>query len=82
VLVVPGNIDNPECTGSNQLIRDGATWWRAVEHILHEVEPLLTLAGGAVEVDGAKPIGPRASALTGSREAGLPDARRCAAHRR
>ena len=27
--------------------------------------PLLTLAGGAVAVDGAKPMGPRASALSG-----------------
>jgi DNA processing protein len=65
VLVVPGNIDNPECAGSNQLIRDGATLVASLEHILHEVEPLLTLAGGAVAVDGAKPIGPRASALSG-----------------
>ena len=65
VLVVPGNIDNPECTGSNQLIRDGATLVASVEHILQEVEPLLTLAGGAIALDGAKPLGPRASALTG-----------------
>ena len=65
VLVVPGTIDNPECSGSNQLIRDGATLVASVEHILHEVEPLLILAGGAVAVDGAKPLGPRASALTG-----------------
>ena len=62
VLVLPGSIDNPECAGSNQLIRDGATLVASVDHILEEVEPLLTLSKGA----GAAPKeSPRAAALTG-----------------
>ena len=63
VLVIPGPIDNPECSGSNQLIRDGATLVASIDHILEEVEPLMTMAqgmsgGGAIE-------NPRATALSG-----------------
>ena len=63
VLVIPGPIDNPECTGSNQLIRDGATLVASIEHILEEVEPLMTLAGGA-SAQGVTES-PRAASLTG-----------------
>ncbi len=63
VLVIPGPIDNPECAGSNQLIRDGATLVASLDHILEEVEPLLTLANG---MNGGGPIeNPRATALSG-----------------
>lgn len=63
VLVIPGPIDNPECAGSNQLIRDGATLVASIEHILEEVEPLMTLAQG---VTGGAPVeNPRAAALSG-----------------
>ncbi len=65
VLVVPGPIDQPECQGSNQLIRDGATLVASVEHLLEEVEPLMTLARGAATIDGKPPPSPRAEALTG-----------------
>ncbi len=63
VLVIPGPIDNPECSGSNQLIRDGATLVASIDHILEEVEPLMTMAqgmsgGGVIE-------NPRAAALSG-----------------
>jgi DNA processing protein len=62
VLVVPGPIDNPECVGSNQLIRDGATLVASLDHILEEVEPLMTLSKGA----GPMPQdNPRAASLTG-----------------
>ncbi len=50
VLVVPGPIDNPECFGSNKLIRDGATLVGSLEDILEEVDPLLTLAGGGEQL--------------------------------
>jgi DNA processing protein len=63
VLVVPGPIDNPECSGSNQFIRDGATLVASVDHILEEVEPLMTLARG--NASGAIAGNPRASALSG-----------------
>lgn len=63
VLVIPGPIDNPECAGSNQLIRDGATLVAGVDHILEEVEPLMTLAQG---MTGGQPVeNPRAAALSG-----------------
>ncbi len=64
VLVLPGNIDNPESVGSNQLIRDGATLVTSVEQILDEVEPLMTLARGSL---GGAPVpdSPRAAALSG-----------------
>jgi len=65
VMVVPGNIDNPECAGSNQLIRDGATLVASLEHILQEVEPLLTLAGGAQAVTQGQARSPRVNALSG-----------------
>jgi DNA processing protein len=65
VMVVPGNIDNPECAGSNQLIRDGATLVATLEHILQEVEPLLTLAGGAQAVTQGQARSPRVNALNG-----------------
>lgn len=38
IAVVPGEIDNPRCMGSNQLVRDGA-------HLLASVDDLLKLAG-------------------------------------
>lgn len=63
VLVIPGPIDNPECAGSNQLIRDGATLVASVDHILEEVEPLMTLANGMV--GGGPRENPRATALSG-----------------
>jgi DNA processing protein len=47
VLVVPGAIDNEESVGANRLIRDGATLVASLDHILEEVEPLLTLAQGS-----------------------------------
>jgi DNA processing protein len=61
VLAVPGPIDNPECAGSNRLIRDGATLITSLEDVLEEVEPLLTLAGGLAQTVES----PRASALSG-----------------
>jgi DNA processing protein len=63
VLVVPGPIDNPECAGSNKLIRDGATLIASLEDVLEEVEPLLTLAGGTSRLEAVE--SPRASALSG-----------------
>ncbi len=63
VLVVPGPIDNPESAGANQLIRDGATLVASLEHILEEIEPLMTLAQGAT-AEERRPS-PRAEALTG-----------------
>lgn len=64
VLVVPGPIDNPECAGSNQLIRDGATLVASLDHILEEIEPLLTLAkGGSSAPTPAEH--PRAATLSG-----------------
>jgi DNA processing protein len=62
VLVIPGTIDNPECIGSNQLIRDGATLVTGLEDILNEIEPLMTLAGGPAEQPAESP---RATALSG-----------------
>jgi DNA processing protein len=57
VMVIPGPIDTPQCTGSNQLIRDGATLVASIDDVLDEVEPLLTLARGmraeAAPGDGA-----------------------------
>jgi DNA processing protein len=64
VLVVPGAIDNPESAGANQLIRDGATLVASVEHILEEVEPLMTLAAGSA-TPGEPAPNPRAEALSG-----------------
>jgi DNA processing protein len=63
VLVIPGPIDNPECSGSNQLIRDGATLVASIEHILEEVEPLMTLAAGVTSQPATE--SPRAATLTG-----------------
>jgi DNA processing protein len=63
VLVLPGAIDNPECTGSNQLIRDGATLVASIEHILEEVEPLMTMAAGFTDQPNAP--SPRAATLSG-----------------
>lgn len=40
VFVVPGNIDNPACAGSNQLMRDGATPVSCGWDILGEYEAL------------------------------------------
>jgi DNA processing protein len=63
VLVIPGPIDNPECAGSNQLIRDGATLVASIDHILEEVEPLMTMAMGMT--GGVAVENPRAAALSG-----------------
>jgi DNA processing protein len=65
VLAVPGPIDNPECVGSNKLIRDGATLVTSLEDILEEVEPLLTLAGGANGTQQSLLENPRAAGLSG-----------------
>jgi DNA processing protein len=62
VLVLPGPVDNPECAGAHQLIRDGATLVASIDHILEEVGPLLTLSQGAPP---APADNPRAAALTG-----------------
>jgi DNA processing protein len=60
-LVLPGPIDNPECVGSNKLIRDGATLVTSIDDILEEVSPLLTLSKGTeLPVEN-----PRAAALSG-----------------
>jgi DNA processing protein len=64
VLAVPGAVDNPESIGANQLIRDGATLVTSVEHILEEVEPLMTLAQGVIS-PGQPPVNHRADALSG-----------------
>ncbi len=64
VLVVPGQIDSPECAGSNRLIRDGATLLSSVEDIFEEVPPLATLAGPLASV-AAGGRQDRSSALTG-----------------
>lgn len=62
VLVIPGSIDNPECAGSNQLIRDGATLVASLDHVLEELEPLATLAAAS----GDEPVAsPRAASLSG-----------------
>jgi DNA processing protein len=63
VLVVPGAIDNPECVGSNQLIRDGATLVASIDHILEEIEPLMTLSGGPSAQQPTE--SPRAASLSG-----------------
>jgi DNA processing protein len=63
VLVVPGPIDNPECAGSNQLIRDGATLVASLDHVLEEIEPLLTLAQAGTGQTPAE--SPRAATLSG-----------------
>lgn len=62
VLVVPGPIDNPECAGSNQLIRDGATLVASLDHVLEELEPLATLAAAST---GQPAESPRAASLSG-----------------
>lgn len=41
VFVVPGSILNPNCVGSNGLIRQGACLVQHVQHILDEIEPML-----------------------------------------
>lgn len=64
VLVVPGAIDNPESAGANQLIRDGATLVASVDHVLEEIEPLMTLAQGVLQPGQPVP-NPRAEALSG-----------------
>lgn len=62
VLVIPGPIDNPECAGSHQLIRDGATLVASLDHVLEELEPLATMAAASP----AQPVeSPRASSLSG-----------------
>jgi len=61
-LVLPGPIDNPECVGSNKLIRDGATLVTSVDDILEEVSPLMTLSKGS---DPQPQENPRAAALSG-----------------
>ena len=61
-LVLPGPIDNPECVGSNRLIRDGATLVTTVDEILEEVSPLLTLSKGS---DPQPQENPRAASLSG-----------------
>ncbi len=63
VLALPGPVDNPECAGSNQLIRDGATLVASLDHILEEIDPLLTLARGAPPA--AANESPRAASLSG-----------------
>jgi DNA processing protein len=63
VLVIPGAIDNPECVGSNQLIRDGATLVATIDHVLEELDPLATLAAGQPGEGPA--VSPRAAALSG-----------------
>lgn len=62
VLVIPGAIDNPECAGSNQLIRDGATLVATLDHVLEELEPLATLAAAS---PGQPQESPRAASLSG-----------------
>lgn len=62
VLVIPGPIDNPECAGSNQLIRDGATLVANLDQVLEELEPLATLAASSPE---APLESPRAASLSG-----------------
>jgi DNA processing protein len=58
VMALPGRIDDPECAGSNRLIRDGATLVTGVEDVLEEVAPLATLAGAhAVEAPGRDRLG-------------------------
>lgn len=63
VLVVPGAIDNPESAGANQLIRDGATLVASIDHILQEVEPLMTLSQGMT--GGERQVSPRVESLSG-----------------
>jgi DNA processing protein len=62
VLVIPGPIDNPECAGSNQLIRDGATLVANLDQVLEELEPLATLAAATSDVPTESP---RAASLSG-----------------
>lgn len=64
VLAVPGAVDNPESAGANQLIRDGATLVATVDQVLDEVEPLMTLARGAVPAGASPPASPRIEALS------------------
>ncbi len=52
VMALPGRIDDPECAGSNRLIRDGATLVTGIDDVLEEVGPLATLAG-SVSAGGA-----------------------------
>ena len=65
VLVVPGAVDNPESIGANQLIRDGATLVASLDHILEEVEPLMTLSQGQTGSEKQKQVNPRVEALSG-----------------
>jgi DNA processing protein len=62
VLVIPGSIDNPECVGSNQLLRDGATLVTTIDHVLEEIEPLAILAGAMAPAPAESP---RAASLSG-----------------
>jgi len=43
VFVVPGSILNPNCIGSNRLIRQGACLVQDVQHILDEVQSMLNI---------------------------------------
>lgn len=62
VLVVPGNIDNPESLGANRLIRDGAILVTSLDDVIDEIGPLATLAKATPE-PGVQDL--RAQALSG-----------------
>jgi DNA processing protein len=49
VLCLPGNIDNTDATGSNRLIRDGATLITSLDDVIEEIAPLATLARATPE---------------------------------
>lgn len=62
VFVVPGNIDNPCCTGSNRLLRDGATPATCGWDILCEYEHRFP---GQIHPENSEPDFPEMSYQTG-----------------
>ena len=63
VFVVPGNIDNPCCTGSNRLLRDGATPATCGWDILCEYEYRFP---GRIHPDNGEPDFPAMAGQTGA----------------
>ncbi len=60
VFVVPGNIDNPACAGSNQLLRNGAVavtgGWDVMQEYLHRYPDAIREFNGGSEIRITEPM--------------------------
>lgn len=58
ILAVPGSVENPQCRGSNSLLRDGARVLPDPEAVLEELPDLVARGAGAPQAPCGAPPGP------------------------